>query len=324
MSDVIKQAREILRLEAGAIGRLADGLGADFERAVDAVVGCKGRVVTTGMGKIGIVAQKVSATLASTGTPSVYLHPAEAVHGDLGRVVKGDVILAFSNSGETEEVLRLLEVFKRIETQVIAVTSRPKSTLARHSNMVLDLGSLDEACPLGLAPTTSTTVALALGDAVAMCALSRKKFSREDYARFHPAGELGRRLLKVEDIMRTGGDVVAVSPDTTVRKALIAISRAPQRAGAVLVADGRGRLLGIFTDGDLRRHLEGETEFLDKPISAVMVADPKSVRPGQLATEALAMMKKYRIDDLPVTDGDGAIIGILDIQDMIAVGIPSA
>ena len=314
-----KYAKEVLRLEARAISQVARKINEGFSRAVDLICACKGRVVVTGMGKPGIIAQKISATLSSTGSPSLYLHPAEAIHGDLGRVTKDDVVLTLSNSGETEEVNRLLDPVKKIGAKVISITGDPESTLARYSDVVLDIGRIPEACPLGLAPTASTTAMLALGDALALTVLRRRGFSKEDYAFYHPGGSLGKRLLKVEDLMRLGEASPTVRASTRVKDALLAITRG--RAGAVTVVNGKGELLGIFTDGDLRRHLASTPRLMDLPISKVMTPRPKAVSKDALASDAFRILKAHKIDELPVIDKRNKVIGLLDVQDLLAVGL---
>ena len=248
-------AKRVLRNEAKAISRLAERINDDFRKIINMLAKNKGRIIVTGMGKPGFIAQKVSATLSSTGTPSLYLHPAEALHGDLGRVTKEDVIIAFSNSGETEEVIRLLPIIKKIGAELIAITGNKKSTLALNSNFTIDSSVRVEACPMGLAPTTSTTAMLALGDAIAVALLEKKNFKAKDFALFHPGGALGKRLLlNVEDIMRPRAKMPVVKKDAKVKDVLLKITK--MRAGSACIVDGNGKLLGIFTDGDLRRHLD--------------------------------------------------------------------
>ena len=317
-------AREVVEAEIAALQGLLSRLGEGFERAVELVLNCRGRVVVTGIGKAGIIGQKISATLASTGTPSYSLHPVDAVHGDLGRVVEDDVVIALSNSGETE-VVDLLPSIKRLDAGIIAVTGSPESRLAQHADAVLDIGPIKEACPLGLAPSASTTAMLAIGDALALVVAQRRNFNKEQYAFYHPGGELGRKLLKVDiPVMRGLEQCPCVTPDTSVTDALACITETPGRApGAACVVDETGRLIGIFTDGDLRRyHVQGrDPELLNGPISELMIKDPKSIRLGSLATEAARILAKYKIDDLPVVDADGKLVGILDIQDLLEVRV---
>ena len=317
----------MLRLESEAIARLGErfveaGPAAAFERAVAAMLACSGQVVVTGMGKAGVVGQKVSATLASTGTPSFFLHPSEALHGDLGRLRPGDVVLALSNSGETEEVNQVMAACRKLGNPLIGMTGRPDSTLGRHADHVLDIGRVEEACPLKLAPTASTTVMLALGDALAMAVLEERDFGPRDYAQFHPAGSLGRRLMRVDEVMRKGDAVPLVRAGTSVADALIQTSRTKGRPGASIVVDEEGALAGIFTDGDLRRLLEGgDFSRLELPIDHVMAAEPKVLRPTDLAVDAHRLLRENRIDNAPVIDDERRPVGLLDVQDLIEVGI---
>ena len=307
-------AREVIETEIRALRSLIDRLGESFHEAVECLLNCPGRVVVTGMGKAGIIGQKISATLASTGTPSHWMHPVEAVHGDLGRIVGDDVVLALSNSGETD-VVKVLSAVKRIGAKIIAITGRGKSTLARHADVVLDIGPIEEACPLGLAPSASTTAMLALGDALALATAEHRKFDKDQYAQFHPGGELGLKLLKVEEVMRPPEACACVKPDTTLATAL---AHAPKRAGAVCVVDDSAKLVGIFTDGDLRRQLRDGTEFLNRPVSEVMTANPKSVPLGSLVQEAAKTLEDYQIDEIPVVDDAGKLCGLVDVQDLLA------
>jgi arabinose-5-phosphate isomerase len=316
-------AAEVIRTEAAALMGLLERLSEGIDEAVSLVLECKGSVIVTGVGKAGIVGQKISATLASTGTPSHSLHPTEAVHGDLGRVLENDVVLVLSNSGASDEILRLLPHLKKIGARIISMTGDAKSPLAVHSDVVLDLGPVAEACPLGLAPSASTTAMLAMGDALALSVMRSRGFTTEQYAIFHPGGTLGRNLLRVEEVMRTGPRNPAVGPDATVREAVIAITNVPEsmdRAGAVEIVSGDGKLLGLFTDGDLRRLVETEPpHFLDDPISRHMTARPLTIRRGHLASEALYRMKTRKFDTLPVVDESGLALGIIDVQDLLAI-----
>ncbi len=316
---MVRTAKEILLIEARAIGRLVSQVGKNFERAILLLEKCEGRVIVSGMGKPGFIARKIAATLASTGTPSFFLHPAEAVHGDLGMVTEKDVMIAISQSGETEEILQMISTVKKIGVPLIALSSHPHSTLARHADVVLDLGVRREACPLNLAPSASTTAALAMGDALALCLLKKKGFKTEDFAMFHPGGSLGRKLLKVEDLMRKGKANPIVSSKTSVRKALLAITAA--RAGSCTVVDQKGKLEGIFTDGDLRRHLRlnGE-QILNKPVKDLATFKPLTIRKDKLAAEAIHILKSKRIDELPVVDEKGRAVGLLDVQDLLKAG----
>jgi len=315
----IRRAREVLRIEAEAIRRLIPRVGRSFEAAIRLLAGCKGRVVVTGMGKAGLIGQKLSATMASTGTPSHWIHPAEAIHGDLGRITREDILVVFSNSGETEEYTRLLPVIKRIGARLIALTGNPRSTLARHSDVVLDVSVPREACSLNLAPTSSTTAMLAMGDALAVVAAERRGFKERDFALFHPGGQLGKRLLlRVRDLMRTGSDNPIVPQRAPVKDVLLAITKA--RAGCASVVDPRGRLVGIFTDGDLRRHIEQTPNLMDAPVHQVMTKHPKTIQADHLAAEALRLLREHRIDELVVLDARRRPVGLLDVQDLLKAG----
>ncbi|MDD5555954.1 MAG: KpsF/GutQ family sugar-phosphate isomerase [bacterium] len=316
-------AREVFRLEAAAVRALGRKLDRGFDRAVDALHRCRGRVIVCGMGKPGIIGRKVQATLASIGVPSLCLHPAEAVHGDLGMVTDDDVVLCLSSSGDTEEMLRLIPVVKKIGAALISMTGNPRSTLARHSDLVLDVGVEREACPLGLAPTASTTAMLAMGDALAVALIRKKRLRAEEFALYHPGGNLGRRLLRVADVMRTGRANPIVREETKIKDVLLAITRA--RAGAAAVVDRRGRLAGIFTDGDLRRAIETGTDIAARPIRACMIRNPLTIAPDRLAVEALRVMrgmnpKRRKVDELPVVDARGRPVGMLDVVDLIGIG----
>ncbi len=316
----IQRAREVLRIEADAVRRLIPRIGRSFEAAVNLLAGCKGRVVVTGMGKAGLIGQKLSATLASTGTPSHWVHPAEAIHGDLGRIASRDVIIALSNSGETEELTRLLPVIKRMGSGLIALTGNKHSALAKHSDVVLDVSVKKEACSLNLAPTSSTTAMLAMGDALAVVVAERKGFREQDFALLHPGGALGRRLLlRVRDLMRTRSSHPVVRETARVKEALLAITRS--RAGCATIVDAKGRLVGIFTDGDLRRHLDSSDNLTERRVGAVMTRHPKTIRPDRLAAEALRVLREHRIDELVVVDGGRRPVGLLDVQDLLKAGL---
>ena len=318
----VQRAREVLRIEAEAIRRLIPRIGRSFEAAVDLLVGCKGRVIVTGMGKAGIIGQKLSATLASTGTPSYWVHPAEATHGDMGRVARQDVIIALSNSGETEELTRLLPVIKRIGSRLIALTGNLRSTLAKHSDVALDVGVAKEACSLNLAPTASTTAMLAMGDALAVVVAERRGFRERDFALLHPGGQLGRRLLlRVSDLMRTGSAHPIVREAARVKAVLLAVTRA--RAGSASIVDARGRLVGIFTDGDLRRHLNAPNHLTELHVRDVMTRHPKTITADRLAAEALRVLREHKIDELVVVDGRRKPVGLLDVQDLLKAGFVS-
>jgi arabinose-5-phosphate isomerase len=313
------KGREILKIEAEAVLSLAGRLGKEFDAAIDAIVSGKGHLVVTGMGKAGLVGQKISATFASTGTPSIFLHPAEAYHGDLGRVLATDVVLAISNSGETEEVARLLPSLKQIGAKLIAITASKSSTLGRTADIVIELGRIEEACPLKLAPSATTTAILALGDALALCVLESRGFDKEQFSFYHPGGDLGRRLLKVADVMRTAERNPIVREETPLIEAIATITKA--RAGAVTVVDGQGKLSGIFTDGDLRRAIGRDAKLKTLRIGDVMTRKPKTITPDRLASEALKILHEKKIDELPVVNEKGEPVGMLDVQDLLDVGV---
>jgi len=308
-------ARRVLEIEAQAIRDLIPRLGEPFESAVGLLFACTGRVVVTGMGKSGLIGQKISATLSSTGTPSLYLHPAEAIHGDLGRIVKGDAVLAISSSGETEEIVALTPTVRRLGSPLIAITGAPRSGLASIADVHLDASIRQEACPLGLAPTASTTAALALGDALAMALLERRGFTVEDFAVLHPGGRLGRKLLRVGDVMHTGDEVPRVTPETSMKDVLFEMTR--KRLGMTTVVDGDGKLVGLISDGDLRRQLErhGYT-LLDRTAAQSMTTGAVVITREQLATAGLAVMEERRITSLPVVDGDQQVVGVLHLHDL--------
>lgn len=315
-----KRAKEVLKIESDAIRDLIPRIGRSFEKAIEILASCKGRVVVTGMGKGGLIGEKISATMASTGTPSLFLHPAEALHGDLGRVKSDDVIIAISNSGETEELTKLLPLIKKIGSKLIALSGNKLSTLAKHSDVFLDVSVKKEACSLGLAPTASTTATLAMGDALSIALLDEKGFKKEDFAFYHPSGALGKSLLlKVEDIMRKGNANPIVKEGARVKDVLLKITAA--HAGSATIIDKKGRLLGIFTDGDLRRHLKEEARLLDKKIEAVMTRNPMTVKRGHLAQEAFRVLKDKKIDEIPVVDEKRRPVGLLDVQDLLKAGL---
>lgn len=319
--SIIDYGKAVLSHEADAVSALSQSLGESFELSVKLILGLtpQSHLVVSGMGKAGFVAMKISASFASTGIPSFFLHPAEAIHGDLGRCTKNDVSLILSNSGETPEVLRMLPNLKRIGCPIISITSDPNSTLAKHSDVTLNIGKVDEAGPLGLAPTTSTTVMLALGDALTMAVMNEREFTPEEYAFYHPGGALGRSLLLVKEVMRSGEEHCVVSDKTIGKEVLHQITLTKGRPGAASIVDQSGRLVGIFTDGDLRRCLEREPAFLNHPISEVMGRSPKTISPEKLAQEALRLMSEYKIDQLVVVDSSFKPIGMLDIQDLISI-----
>ncbi|MBI3615268.1 MAG: KpsF/GutQ family sugar-phosphate isomerase [Candidatus Omnitrophica bacterium] len=319
-TQVMNRAKAVLKIERDALDRLGRRLDCHFEAAVEMMGRCLGRIVVTGMGKPGIIGQKISATLSSLGVPSLWLHPAEAAHGDLGRVTGQDVVIALSHSGETDEILHLLPVLKRIGSKLIAITGNSNSRLARQADVVLNTGVKNEASPWGLVPTASTTAMLALGDALAVALSEQRGFKPEDFAALHPGGSLGKRLtLRVEDLMRTGRANPVVRASDPVKKVLLAITRA--RAGSAGVVDRRGRLLGIFTDGDLRRHAEKDLHILKRPVSQVMTKNPKTLPVGHLAVEALKLLRSHRIDEILIVDGKSRPTGLLDIQDLLKAGL---
>ena len=325
----LELARGVLAAEGGAIAGLAGQfgpagrLGPSFERAAREIYACAGKVVLTGVGKAGVIAQKVSATLASTGTGSIFLHPVEALHGDLGRVQRGDVVLALSHSGSTEELVRLLDHLKARGSRLIAITGAADSPLARHADVTVCYGPVEEACPHGLAPTVSTSCMLALGDALALVVMRMRDFQPEDFAAFHPAGDLGRKLIKVEQAMtfRKGEQLKLVSDRLSLGEALAEAEQLPRRSGAMVLVDDGGRLTGILTDADLRRALvkQRDKDILSRPVREFMIAGPKRVRLGDLASEALAIMNRYRIDELPVVDDAGRCVGLIDVQDLLGI-----
>ena len=307
-------AAEVLRTEAAAILGLLPQLDERFDRAVDLLRGCTGRVVCTGMGKSGIVMKKIAATLSSTGTPALFLHPAEAVHGDLGMIVAGDVVLAASYSGTTEELLRLVETLKRLAVPLIVMTANAAGPLARHADLHLSVAIDREACPLNLAPTASTTATLALGDALAMALIEARGFTREDFALLHPAGQLGRRLLRVEQLMHTGDDLPVVGIATPMRDAIYEMSR--KGLGITAVVDEDGQLVGCISDGDLRRRLTVDEELLRRTAGASMTPGPRTIAGGELAAAALQVMEQNRITSLFVCDAAGRPVGIVHIHDL--------
>lgn len=314
--EQVRLAREIIRAEGQALFALADRLAQEFCDAVELMFACRGSVLVCGMGKAGLIGQKIVATLASTGTRSHFLHPGEAIHGDLGRVHRDDVLLMLSFSGETEEITRLLPSL--VEIPIIAITGQAQSTLGRHAQVVLDLGPMREACTLGLAPSTSTTAMLAMGDALALVMSRMRSFGPLDFVRFHPGGSLGRKLAKVEDVMRPLADCRVASAEQTVREVLVGVSRPGRRTGAIMLVDD-DRLAGVFTDSDLARLLEAKRdENLDRPVGEVMTRRPTTVCVGEAMTNAVAIMAERKISELPVIDAADRPVGLLDITDVVA------
>jgi len=317
---VLAAGQRALSIEADAVSALAGRLGADFVAACRLFLACNGRVVVTGMGKSGHVAGKIAATLASTGTPAFFLHPAEASHGDLGMITRGDVVLALSNSGETAEILTILPLIKRMGVPLVAMTGNPASTLAGEAEVHLDVRVPAEACPLNLAPTASTTASLAMGDALAVALLEMRGFTPEDFARSHPGGTLGRRLLlRVDDVMRRGEALPMVTESTPLSGGLLEMSR--KGLGLTAIVDAGQRVLGIFTDGDLRRTLDRQIDVHRTPMSEVMTRGCKTIGPTELAAEAVRLMEQHRITGLLVVDGDGRLVGALNVHDLLRAGV---
>ena len=319
---IIEEAKRVIRIEAEALQNLADSIDSTFTEAVRMILSSKGRVIVTGMGKSGLVGQKIASTMASTGTPAFFLHPAEALHGDLGMIIKGDVVIAISNSGETEEVLRILPIVKRIGAGLIAMTGRPGSTLASSGDIHLNIAIKEEACPLGLAPTASTTATLAMGDALAVALLVERGFKAEDFALFHPGGALGKKLLlSVSDLMHSEDALPMVSAETLMRTAIYEITS--KKLGCTGVASADGSLVGVITDGDLRRALEKGVEFLDRPAAELMHRNPKRILATDLAARALQQMEAHSITTLFVFTDDSSPkpVGIVHLHDLLKAGI---
>lgn len=317
----IERAKRVLQIEAEAISALAGRLGPEFVQALDLLAGCLGKVAVTGVGKSGIIAQKIASTLASTGTPAFFLHSAEGLHGDIGMLTHSDLVLAVSNSGETEELVRLIPLLKRLAVKIIAVTGRTASTLAKAADVVLDASVKEEACPLNLAPTASTTAALALGDALALALLERRGFQAEDFARLHPSGALGRRLLlRVSDLMHTGLEIPSVPPAASVRQVIVEMS-GKMLGHAAVVEDGK--LAGVISDGDLRRSLERDGEFLKRTAAELMMPRPKFIAPSELAATALENMQRHAITGLLVCDDPAGerLVGFLHLHDLLKAGV---
>ena len=319
-STLQQLGRAVIELEAEALSALVPRINEDFARACRLILGCTGRVVVTGMGKSGHIGGKIAATLASTGTPSFFVHPGEAQHGDLGMIQPIDVVIAISNSGETGEILTILPIIKRMGAKLIALTGNPKSSLAQQADAHLDAGVAKEACPLNLAPTSSTTAALALGDALAVALLKTRNFTPEDFARSHPGGKLGRRLLLyVRDVMHSGSRIPLVAESASLREALLEMTGKGLGMTGVLNADGK--LAGIYTDGDLRRTLNKEVDVYNAKISDVMTRNPKTCRADQLAAEIVALMEKHNINSLMVVDADQRVLGALNMGDLLRAGV---
>ncbi|MFA4828104.1 MAG: KpsF/GutQ family sugar-phosphate isomerase [Thermodesulfovibrionales bacterium] len=321
MENILDIAKRVLRIEADAILALTDKLNSNFEEAVNTIFKSKGRVVVTGMGKSGLVGKKIAATLASTGTPAFFLHPAEAIHGDIGMVTADDVIIAISNSGETEELIGLIPFLKRFNVSLISMTGNPNSTLSKAADITLDVSVKEEACPLGIVPTASTTATLAMGDAIAVALLMKRGYKEEDFAFFHPGGSLGKKLfIKVKDLMHTGDALPLISPDISMTKAVMEISS--KRLGVAIVVDSDKKILGVITDGDLRRGIEkwGKAVF-DMKAGEVMTKNPKTISEDELAAKALSIMESKSITSLAVPDSDGKAKGIIHLHDILRKGI---
>jgi arabinose-5-phosphate isomerase len=321
MNRYIEEAKRVLKIEAEAVEALIERIDERLLEAIDIMYECRGKVIVTGMGKSGIIGKKIAATLSSTGTSAFYLNPAEGSHGDIGMVTKSDVVIAISNSGDTEEIINILPVFKRLDVKIIAMTGNVESTLARKSDVVLDVSVKEEACPMGLAPTASTTATLAMGDVLAVTLLSKRGFTEEDFAFCHPGGNLGRRLLlTVSDLMHTGDDLPSVGIETLMKDAILEISS--KRLGITTVADSKGRFIGVISDGDLRRGLEKWGDgFLSLKAGEVMSRSPKTITEDALASNAVSIMEKHSITSLIVIDDEGRAAGIIHLHDLLKAGI---
>jgi len=315
----ITQAQEVLRIEAEGILSLIDRVDRSFVEAVEAIYSSPGRIIVTGIGKSGIIARKIVATLNSTGSPSLFLHPVEGMHGDLGMVTKEDVVLALSNSGETEELNAIVPALKSLGAKLIVLTGNPTSSLAKMADVAIDTGVAREACPLGLSPTASTTAALAMGDALAVCLLTRRGFNQADFKNRHPGGHLGERLsVRVSEVMTTGPKLPLVKPETPMKEAILEIDA--KKLGHALVVDDQGRLKGILADGDLRRALRDGRDILRLTAGQMMTAEPKIIRPTSLALDALEMMEKFEITALPIVDAKGRAAGLIHLHDLLGRG----
>lgn len=319
-SDIIEKAKNVLDIELNAIKRIKDNLDKNFEEAIELIYACKGRVVVTGMGKSGLVGRKISATLSSTGTPSFFMHPAEGSHGDFGAMMKGDIILAISNSGETQEILSLLPIVKRSNITLISLTGKMNSTLAQKSTVALDISVDKEACPLGLAPTASTTATLALGDAIAVVLLQKRNFTPEDFLKFHPSGKLGKGLLwTVEELMHQGNDLPLVNENTAFHKSLSTIT--DKKLGMTVVTDNDNKLTGIITDGDIRRALSKTPDTSKLLVKEVMTKSPRTINKDALAATALQQMENYSITSIVIVDSNNKPEGVLHIHDLLKTGV---
>jgi arabinose-5-phosphate isomerase len=313
-------AKQVLETESDAVRSVAAQLDEHFDKAVQLILDCPGAVLTSGIGKAGHVARKLSASFSSTGTPSHFLNPAEALHGDLGSIRKGDVVLILSYSGESDEILRMLSVIKKLGNPLVAITSSPSNSLARFADLILSVGKIEEACPLGLAPSATTTAMAALGDALFLAVMQSRNFTADEFALYHPGGQLGRKLIKVAEAMsfRIGENLPIASDRLNVGQVLHEVSSIKRRSGAVILVDEQGKVSGIFSDGDLRRAItDNDGAVLKQPIRERMTRNPKRIRGDQLASEAIAIMRPFRIDELPVVDGQDRPIGLIDIQDLV-------
>jgi arabinose-5-phosphate isomerase len=317
---ILKLGKAVIEIEAGAVNALQDRIDENFVDACKAMLACNGRIVVIGVGKSGHVAGKIAATLASTGTPAFFVHPAEAGHGDMGMIKKEDVVLALSNSGETDEVNTILPPLKRLGVMLIAMTGNPDSTLARHADIHVNVSVSEEACPLGLAPTSSTTASMVMGDALAVALLETRGFTREDFARSHPAGQIGRKLLlHIRDIMHSGEDIPLVNETATISETIMEITR--KRLGLSAILNANGKVCGIFTDGDLRRTFDEGLDPHKTPVSRVMTRNGRSIGPDALAVEAAQLMEAHSIQGLLVIDQDGQLVGALNFQDLLKAGV---
>lgn len=317
--SIINSARKVLAIEKRSLSVLGERLGEEIVNAVNILAACKGRVVFAGMGKSGLVCRKIASTFASTGTPALFMHPAEGVHGDLGMLMRGDVLVAVTYSGETEEMMRLLPAVKRLGIPIICMTGTLGSSMAKRSDVVLDISVAEEACPLGLAPTASTTVTMVLGDALAIALLELKGFTIEDFALVHPGGSLGRRFITIGDIMHTGDDVPMVSEDRPMKEAIFEITS--KKLGFTTVVDKSGNLTGVITDGDLRRLMEKEDDVFSMTASHVMSRDPKWIEEDALAARALKMMEEFEITSLVVVDEKNSLTGVVHLHDILKAGV---
>lgn len=316
----IVRAQQVLETEFQAIKQLSSRIDKNFESAVEIVANCKGKVVVTGMGKSGLIGRKIAATLASTGTPAFYLHPAEGLHGDIGMLMKNDCVLAISYSGETNEIIKIIPNIKRLSVKLVTMTGNKSSALAKASNAVLDIKVSREACPYNIAPTASTTACLALGDALSLCVMDKKGIRKEDFNLLHPAGTIGKKLLlRIQDIMHQGKNNPVINENKSVKEALFVMTQG--RLGAVSVINKTGKLVGYFTDGDLRRWLQKDETVLNKHISEIMTRNPATIQANKLAVEAAVIFEEKKCDNLPVVDGKGTAIGIIDERDLLAEGI---